>query len=270
MPDQHTPAITVRSAAPGDGAALLRVSAAIDRETDFLGTPGEGPPWANAPDAYLQSLAESGDGVFLVATDGAAIVGYLGATAPRAQSARGAIYLFAVGLRASHRGRRLGARLIDAVEDWARARGAWRLELRVVVDNRRALALYRACGFEIEGRMTATFAIGEVRHDTYWMVKRLAADDEPASAAPFDLTLSPRSSSRLPPPWRTASATSWSRPMASSGSSRTARSGGRRGRASRTMPRPSSACCARGGAAASAVRSPAGSRTGQRRKASRA
>jgi RimJ/RimL family protein N-acetyltransferase len=180
--------LSVRAAAPGDGAALLAAIAAVQRETDFLGLPDERPPWAEAPDAHLADLAASGDGAVFIATEGAAIVGYLGADVPRTASCRGAVYIVAVGIREDRRGRGIGARLLAALEDWARARGAWRLELRVVVDNRRAQALYRRAGFEIEGRLAESFRIGDVRHDMYWMAKRL--DDVAGTPmAPFDMTL---------------------------------------------------------------------------------
>jgi RimJ/RimL family protein N-acetyltransferase len=180
--------VVVRAAAPADGPALLAAIAAIDRETEFLGAPDERPPWADAPAAHLSALQASGDGAFFVAVEGDAIVGYLGAAAPRVASCRGAIYIFAIGLRRSHRGRFIGGRLLDAVENWARARGAWRLDLRVVVENARALALYRRHGFEIEGRMTDAFRIDGAPHDNYWMAKPLD-DDGPSPAPPIDLAL---------------------------------------------------------------------------------
>jgi GNAT superfamily N-acetyltransferase len=49
------------------------------------------------------------------------------------------------------RGRGLGALLVDAVIDWARARGSARLYLWVTTTNRAALALYRRSGFRPTG-----------------------------------------------------------------------------------------------------------------------
>jgi GNAT superfamily N-acetyltransferase len=51
------------------------------------------------------------------------------------------------------RGRGVGAALLDAVIDWARADGRRRLELRVVEGNERATRLYRRCGFVDHGRL---------------------------------------------------------------------------------------------------------------------
>ena len=46
----------------------------------------------------------------------------------------------------------LGARLIEAVTEWARGRGAVRLELSVTDNNPSAAALYARCGFRATGR----------------------------------------------------------------------------------------------------------------------
>jgi ribosomal protein S18 acetylase RimI-like enzyme len=45
------------------------------------------------------------------------------------------------------RGRGLARRLVEARADWARERGAVRLELAVAEDNQAAKALYRSLGF---------------------------------------------------------------------------------------------------------------------------
>jgi RimJ/RimL family protein N-acetyltransferase len=46
----------------------------------------------------------------------------------------------------------VGSRLLEELERLARAEGVHRLELTVLEDNERAVALYRRLGFEAEGR----------------------------------------------------------------------------------------------------------------------
>jgi ribosomal protein S18 acetylase RimI-like enzyme len=53
------------------------------------------------------------------------------------------------------RGRNLGERLIDAIMEWGRGRGAKTMEFAVTEDNEVAIALYRRVGFVPTGRRRA-------------------------------------------------------------------------------------------------------------------
>jgi RimJ/RimL family protein N-acetyltransferase len=183
MHDHDSAGLIVREAEPADGRALVDTIIAVNRETDFLGDPNEPPPWADQPEAYLAAQRERDDTVFLVASDAGELVGYLGAFVPRAASCRGVVFIFSIGLRASHRGRSIGTRLFVALEDWARARAAWRLELRVDVENAPGLALYRKRGFEIEGRLNFAFRVGDDWREHYWMGKLLDSEHRSQVAA---------------------------------------------------------------------------------------
>ena len=166
--------VLIRRALPTDGAALMTVAAQIDAETEFLGVPGQPHPWAERPEVELRSLNETGRGVVLLAVTGdGAIVGYLSAFAGHFARNRGNVFIAVVGLREAFRGQGVGTRLFAEVEAWARARRAWRLELRVSSLNERGQALYRKRGLEIEGRIRG----GVFRHgawtDDFWMAKLL-------------------------------------------------------------------------------------------------
>ena len=80
----------------------------------------------------------------------------------------------AIGISEAFTGRGIGRSLMDALESWARASGAQRLELRVLVQNERAIALYQRCGFAIEGHMRGEFCIGGKLVDAYAMGKLLS------------------------------------------------------------------------------------------------
>jgi RimJ/RimL family protein N-acetyltransferase len=159
---------------PGDGAALIDAAAQIDAETEFLGVPGQPHPWAERPDAELRSLNDGGRGIVLLAlTKDGAIVGYLSAFAGHFARNRGNVFIAVVGLREAYRGQGIGTRLFEEVEEWARRRRAWRLELRVSSLNERGQALYRKRGLEIEGRISGGVFRRGAWTDDFWMGKLL-------------------------------------------------------------------------------------------------
>jgi RimJ/RimL family protein N-acetyltransferase len=173
MPEAHERSIEIRIAVPADGEALGRTIKRIDEETEYLGEPGEALPWTGREGDHLRELEEKGAGVYFLALDGERIIGFLGAFTGWFARNRGVVYIAHVGLRAEYRGRRIGGRLFDAVESWARERGAHRLELQVAVGNAPALALYRRQGFAIEGLMTDSFRGGGRSYDCHLMGKLL-------------------------------------------------------------------------------------------------
>jgi GNAT superfamily N-acetyltransferase len=187
--------VRVRRALPGDGDALLQAAERINNETEFLGVPGEGHPWDGRPAEELRRLEEHGYGVVFLALDGTEIVGYLSAFAGGLARSRGNIFIAVVGLREGYRGRGIGTRLFEAVEEWARARGAWRLELRVSSLNERGQGLYRKRGFAVEGTIRQGVLRSGVWTDDLWMGKLLDPWAAPLPAASLD-TVSPRQSGR--------------------------------------------------------------------------
>jgi len=166
--------IQIRSATPADGAALMAAAAQIDAETEFLGVPGQPHPWAERPESELRSLNDNKRGIVLLALAGeGAVVGYLSAFTGHFMRNRGSVFIAVVGLREAYRGQRIGTRLFEAVEAWARGRHAWRLELRVSSLNERGLALYRKRGFAAEGRIRGGVFRRGVWSDDFWMGKLL-------------------------------------------------------------------------------------------------
>ena len=186
MSEFGTDTVTIREALPADGQALADLIMTINEETEFLGTSEDRPLWAEHPEQGLRDMHERGSGVYFIALDGSEIVGYVGAFPGSFARTRGIIYVAHIGVRAAGRGRGIGPRLLEAIETWARARTARRLELRVDVANPRALALYRRQGFEIEGRLPHASLIDGAWHDHYWMSKSLGPKRKPP-CAPIDL-----------------------------------------------------------------------------------
>jgi RimJ/RimL family protein N-acetyltransferase len=195
MPEASEGRIEIRAGVPADGAALGRTIKQIDAETEYLGEPGEALPWTGREGDHLRELEENGAGVYFLAFDGAAVVGFLGAFTGWFARNRGVVYIAHIGLRAAYRGRRIGGKLLDAVKSWARERGAHRLELQVALGNAPALSLYRRQGFAIEGFMADSFRGSGRSYDCYLMGKllielppamRVTAPSPTAPAAPLD------------------------------------------------------------------------------------
>jgi RimJ/RimL family protein N-acetyltransferase len=144
-------AVEIRPAEPADGAALIGAIEQIDRETEFLGAPGERLAWAERPDAALARLRDGGGGIYLVARQAGAIVGYVGALAGQYRSTRGVLSIQHIGVRQAQRRHAIATRLLDGLEAWARARAAHRIDLTVDQDNAPARALYRKHLYDEEG-----------------------------------------------------------------------------------------------------------------------
>jgi GNAT superfamily N-acetyltransferase len=179
MAGRSSDTIEIREALPQDGPALLDVIMRINEETEFLGTAEDRPPWADQPADGLRRMRERGTGVYFLALEGGESVGFLGAFPGWVERARGIVFVAHLGLRATHRGRGIGSRLLAAIEAWTRARQGRRLELRVDVENPRAFALYRKHGYRIEGRLVDAARIDGAQRDHYWMGLPLTPETEP-------------------------------------------------------------------------------------------
>jgi ribosomal protein S18 acetylase RimI-like enzyme len=140
-------AIVVRSAKPGDEAALAR----IERET-----------WAayGPPEEYEARPFFAGtklEEVLVAELDGA-VVGYVSLRPPSTRPSNDhvlAITGIAVAPDAQRRG--IGGRLLEAAESYASDREVERLTLRVLASNTRARALYERLGYETEGTLRGEF-----------------------------------------------------------------------------------------------------------------
>ena len=83
----------------------------------------------------------------LVLEDGGEIVGHAGVNTTHAEG----VLAFGMAILPAARGRGGGRALLEAVFEYARSRGAHKVELEVWPGNARAIALYASAGFEVEG-----------------------------------------------------------------------------------------------------------------------
>jgi len=133
----------------------------------------EAPPFARTRRLVLDSLKDGG--VHLVALVDDEVVGWCDLRLKAAVTLRHSAVL-GMGVVAEHRHRGLGRRLL--LETLARARSLRRIELIVRADNTAAIALYRSCGFEVEGTCRSY-----LRHDGVELDALLMARLEPLHGA---------------------------------------------------------------------------------------
>jgi ribosomal protein S18 acetylase RimI-like enzyme len=113
-------------------------------------------------------------GDVLVAEVDGVVSAYVAVGSPtRLTSNRHVIAIFGLAVSPAHQRRGLGRRLLLAVIEAARARGARRLTLHVLASNRDARRLYETLGFETEGVLREEFLIEGRYVDDVLMALRL-------------------------------------------------------------------------------------------------
>lgn len=135
----------IRPSRDEDRLPLARLYAAVAEERLYIGAE---PP----VDVEARAASWSLDGDFVAEADGE-IVGQLHVYANRYHG-YGEI---GMAVARDWRGRGVGAALVQAAIDWARAEGLHKLTLDVFPHNEAAVALYRKFGFVEEGRRIKQF-----------------------------------------------------------------------------------------------------------------
>lgn len=160
---------TIKALQPGDVPAYLALTKYIDAETDFLGSaPNDQRP------SMLQviGLIKAQHQVIFVAENEQGFIGHLGAFWRRGKGERlRHCMTLGLGVIKTHWGQGVGTALMNALEDWAKEHQITRLELEVMVHNKAAIALYKKCGFEIEGTKRHSIKMGDQYLDEHLMGK---------------------------------------------------------------------------------------------------
>jgi RimJ/RimL family protein N-acetyltransferase len=141
----------IREAVPTDAPALLELKLALDEETRLmLLEPGERQETAADVAAQLRQTAARPNATVLVAEREGALLGYVEAQGGSYRRNRHRAEVV-IGVRRAAAGRGIGSALLHELSAWAERQRVHRLELTVMADNERAIALYRRCGYESEG-----------------------------------------------------------------------------------------------------------------------
>lgn len=136
-------AFTVRSAAPADVEALVRLLGVLfSIEADFRPEP------ERQRRGLLRMLEDPARRLVLVAEEDGAVIGMVTVQLVVSTAEGGDSGLLEdMVVDAAHRGAGVGRRLLEAAEAWARARGATRLQLLADVENAPALRFYARVGW---------------------------------------------------------------------------------------------------------------------------
>lgn len=161
----------IREATKEDAASLLRFLEVVGGETEYLTFgPGEMQPTLEEETSFIESFRQNPQGFFLVAvvSEGqvAGTAHFSGGSLPRIRHA-GEI---GISVQKAYWGQGIGEALTDELLAWIRERKHIRkINLKVRVDNQRAIALYRKKGFVTEGTLSREFRVGDVFHSVFCM-----------------------------------------------------------------------------------------------------
>ncbi|MGI8731018.1 MAG: GNAT family N-acetyltransferase [Solirubrobacteraceae bacterium] len=136
--------VFVRRATLEDVDAFVAVVVDVADERRWIAT--EPPVDVDAFGARVRGMLSDGDALFVLYIDGH-IVGTLALHSTHADG----VLALGMSIRDRFRGRGGGRALLSAAVEHARGIRAHKIELEVWPDNERAIGLYRACGFEVEG-----------------------------------------------------------------------------------------------------------------------
>ena len=168
----------IRTIREDDAEQFLDLRKQLDTETKFmLLEPGERKtPLAEQQTQIDMLLGEENQTIF-VAEQKNQLIGYLEASGGMYQRSKHSAYLV-IGILQAFTGQGIGTLLFQRGEEWAKQRHIHRLELTVMVNNTRGIALYKNQGFVIEGTRRDALVRNGHYIDEYYMSKLL---DQPSS-----------------------------------------------------------------------------------------
>jgi len=143
----------LRSGMEQDGQALLDLFILTHTQTDFLvDYPDEITMTAEEETQFLKTKAESENEVEILAVADGRVVGSAGVWCVRDRAKLRHRAWFGVSVAQDFWGLGIGRALTEAAVECAKAAGYRQLELEVLEDNEKAIALYKSAGFAEYGR----------------------------------------------------------------------------------------------------------------------
>jgi RimJ/RimL family protein N-acetyltransferase len=165
--------IIVRQVTEDDAEGFLSLARTLDTETSFmLLEPGERKHTAMEQRQRISELLSKENHTIIVAEDSGRLVGYVGGFGGAFHRNRHRVEIV-IGILQDYAGQGLGRRLLEALERWARDQGLHRLELSVMIHNKRGIRLYEKMGFELEGTKRHSLLVAGNYVDEHVMAKLL-------------------------------------------------------------------------------------------------
>ncbi|AIQ52969.1 GNAT family N-acetyltransferase [Paenibacillus sp. FSL R7-0331] len=166
--------IVYRELVPEDAGSLLSLQHSLDEETAFmLLEPDERQTNVQQVREMIEAAGKSANSVLICAEVAGELAGYISLQGKGLKRIRHSAYIV-IGIRKAFQGLGIGSGLFREMENRARAKGLVRLELTVMAHNERGIALYKKCGFEVEGLKKKSLYIDGEWIDEYYMGKILA------------------------------------------------------------------------------------------------
>lgn len=143
----------LRNAIENDGAAVLENFILTHEQTDYLlSYPDENTITAEEEGQYLQKKTDSPDGIEILAEVDGTVAGLAGIKAIGDKYKVRHRADFGISVDKNYWGLGIGTALMEASIQCAKEAGYEQLELNVVAENDRAIAMYRRAGFVEYGR----------------------------------------------------------------------------------------------------------------------
>ncbi|PLS06681.1 GNAT family N-acetyltransferase [Neobacillus cucumis] len=161
----------IREIKPDDAGSFINLIKKVESEYEFmLLEPGERKMVEEEQKKRLEVMRKSYNSTIFIAKEDKQLIGYLIAMGGNAKRNKHSVYLV-IGILAEYRGRGIGTKLFEQLENWGKEHSVHRLELTVVTQNEAALQLYKKMGFEIEGTKKQSLYIDGKFVDEYYMSK---------------------------------------------------------------------------------------------------
>ena len=160
----------IRKVKMEDADNYLKMVLKLDGETKFMMfEEGERKNDSSRVKGLIKQSIDGGN-LFLVATEGEEIVGFLSVLKGMVNRVRHSAYIV-IGIRKKFRGLGIGSKLFLELDQWAKENDITRIELSVICSNIVAKKLYENNGFKVEGIKKNSMYIDGKYVDEFYMAK---------------------------------------------------------------------------------------------------